>query len=74
MERQDRDRELIEKLCREDGEFKALYEEHLAFEQKLDELMKKRPQTTELHFEVETLKKKKLFGKDKMERILSKHR
>jgi len=36
--------------------------------------MKKKPRTTELHFEIETLKKRKLQGKDKMERILIKHR
>ena len=70
----ERDKELIEKLLSEDEEFKALREEHLEFERKIEELMKKRPQTSELHFEIETLKKKKLQGKDKMERILTKHR
>lgn len=69
-----REKELIERLLKEDDEFKSLHEQHLAYEEQLVELLKKRPQTTELHFEIETLKKKKLFGKDKMERILSKHR
>ncbi len=70
----ERDKELIEKLLTENEEFKALREEHVEFERKIEELMKKRPQTSEVHFEIETLKKKKLQGKDKMERILTKHR
>ena len=68
-----RDKELIEKVCAENEEFKALYEEHLAFEEKIEEMLK-RPPTTELHFEIEKLKKQKLAGKDKMERILTKYR
>jgi uncharacterized protein YdcH (DUF465 family) len=67
------DKELIEKVCAEDEEFKALYEDHLAFEEKIDDMLK-RPPTSELHFEVETLKKQKLAGKDKMERILTRYR
>ena len=68
-----RDKELIERVCAEDEEFKALYEEHLAFEEKIENILK-RPPTSELHFEVETLKKQKLAGKDKMERILTRYR
>jgi uncharacterized protein YdcH (DUF465 family) len=68
-----RDKELIEKVCAENEEFKALYEEHLAFEEKIEEMLK-RPPTSELHFEIETLKKQKLAGKDKMERILTRYR
>ena len=52
---------------------KALYEEHLAFEEKIEELQK-RPPSSEVHFEIETLKKQKLAGKDKMERILTQYR
>ena len=70
----ERDKELIEKLLMENKEFKILREEHVEFERKIEELMKKRPQTSEVHFEIETLKKKKLQGKDKMERILTQHR
>ncbi|UCF30667.1 MAG: DUF465 domain-containing protein [bacterium] len=69
-----RDKELISRLLEENEEFRKLHEEHIAFEEEIEKLMKKRPQTTELHFEIETLKKKKLFGKDKMERILTKYR
>lgn len=67
------DQELIDRLCKEDKEFKQLYEDHLAFEERIEDL-KKRPPSTEIHFEIETLKKQKLQGKDKMERILVKHR
>lgn len=74
MVRENRDKELLDKLLKEDEEFKSLYQDHLEYEQKLEKLMKKKPQTTELHFEIETLKKRKLQGKDKMERILIKHR
>jgi len=74
MDRQNKDRELIDRLVKEDEGFKKLYNEHLEFEQELEKLMKKKPQTTELHFEIETLKKRKLLGKDKMERVLIKHR
>jgi len=70
----ERDKELIEKLLTENKEFKILREEHVEYERKIEELMKKRPQTSEVHFEIETLKKKKLQGKDKMERILTQHR
>jgi uncharacterized protein YdcH (DUF465 family) len=69
-----KDQALIERLMKEDEEFRKLREDHIAFEKKLDELIAKKPQTTELHFEIESLKKQKLMGKDKMERILTKNR
>ena len=64
--------DLIKRLLEEDDEYRKLHEEHLAFEERIEELQK-RPPTTEIHFEIEKLKKKKLQGKDKMERILVKH-
>ncbi len=67
------DQELINRVLEEDAEFRKLYEQHQAFEEKIEELLK-RPVTTELHFEIETLKKQKLQGKDKMERILTRYR
>jgi hypothetical protein len=67
------DQELIDRLCKEDEEFRELYEQHLQFEESIDELLR-RPPSTETHFEVERLKKLKLQGKDKMERILTRHR
>jgi len=68
-----RDQDLINRLLVEDEEFKKLYEEHQEFEEKLEELQK-RPASTEIHFEIESLKKQKLIGKDKMELILIKYR
>jgi len=65
--------DLIKRLLEEDDEFRKLHEDHLAFEERIDELLK-RPPSTEIHFEIESLKKQKLQGKDKMERILVKHR
>jgi len=67
------DQDLIKRLLEEDEEYRKLYEAHLAFEERIEELQK-RPPSTEIHFEIESLKKQKLQGKDKMERILVKHR
>jgi uncharacterized protein YdcH (DUF465 family) len=67
------DQELIKRLLEEDEEYRKLHEEHQAFEERIEELQK-RPPSTEIHFEIESLKKQKLQGKDKMERILVKHR
>jgi uncharacterized protein YdcH (DUF465 family) len=64
--------DLIKRLLEEDDEYRKLHEEHVAFEERIEELQK-RPPTTEIHFEIEKLKKQKLQGKDKMERILVKH-
>ncbi len=65
--------DLIKRLLEEDDEYRGLHENHLAFQEKL-EALQKRPPSTEIHFEIETLKKQKLQGKDKMERILTRHR
>jgi len=67
------DQDLIKRLLEEDEEYRKLYEEHLAFEERIEELQR-RPPSTEIYFEIENLKKQKLQGKDKMERILVKHR
>lgn len=64
--------DLIKRLLEEDEEYRKLHEEHVAFEERIEELLK-RPPSTEIHFEIEKLKKQKLQGKDKMERILVKH-
>lgn len=68
-----RDQELIGRLLKENEEFKKLYEEHRYFEEKIEELLK-RPPSTDIHFEIESLKKQKLAGKDRMELILTKYR
>lgn len=65
-------RDLIKRILEEDDEYKELHEKHQAFEERIQELQK-RPPSTEIHFEIEGLKKQKLQGKDKMERILTKY-
>lgn len=65
--------DLIKRLLEEGEEYKKLHEEHLAFEKRIA-VLQKRPPSTEIHFEIETLKKQKLQGKDKMERILTVNR
>ncbi|MDF1525578.1 MAG: YdcH family protein [bacterium] len=64
--------DLIKRILEEDEEYRDLHEKHLAFEEQIQELQK-RPPSTEIHFEIEGLKKQKLQGKDKMERILTKY-
>ena len=68
-----RDQDLITRLLHQDEEFKKLYQEHQELEERIEELLK-RPPSTEIHFEIENLKKQKLIGKDKMELILTKYR
>jgi len=68
------DKKIVARLLKENDEFRALHEEHMEFEKRIEELKKKRPQDSRTYFEIETLKKKKLKGKDKMEIILTKHR
>ena len=67
-------KELVARLIKENEEFRVLHEEHIEFERQIEELKKKKPQDNRTYFEIETLKKKKLKGKDKMELILTKHR
>ena len=68
-----RDQDLISRLLGQDEEFRKLYQEHQELEVRIEELLK-RPPSTEIHFEIENLKKQKLVGKDKMELILTKYR
>ena len=60
------DRELILKVMHSNAKLKRLYEEHLHFEMKLDELGRKKFLTTEEEIEEKKLKKLKLLGVDKM--------
>ena len=69
-----RDKDIIEKLIKEDEEFRTLHKKHIEYEKQIEELMSQKPQTSELHFQIEVIKKKKLLGKDRMERILTRHR
>ena len=65
--------DLIEKATNENKEFKSLYLEHLELEKKLSELNKSKFLTTERDIEKKRLQKIKLFGKDRMAKILKKY-
>lgn len=69
-----RDIELIEKLQEEDGEVKALYDQHLQYEQLLNQLESKSYLSSAEEQEVKEIKKKKLAGKTKLQAILEKYR
>lgn len=69
-----RDATLIEKLSRENEEFKRLLEEHHSLEKDLKEYEKRSYLTPTQLLEKSKLKKLKLVRKDKMEAILRKHR
>ncbi|MBN1882086.1 MAG: DUF465 domain-containing protein [Deltaproteobacteria bacterium] len=66
--------EMKRKLMEEDPEFRALAEEHESFERILEEFNRKPYLTPAEEIERKNIQKQKLKGKDKMERILKKHR
>lgn len=66
--------ELIERLMKEDEEFKRVKDTHAALEKQLEELEKKPFHTPQDEIEIKIIKKKKLALKDQMERILIKYR
>ncbi len=65
---------LIEHLKQTHSEFRHLMEEHLRYEQELDELNKLRYLTSEQEIEKKRLQKVKLMGKDRMAEILAEHK
>ena len=69
-----KDKLLIEKHIKHDAELKRYVEEHILFEEKLEELNKKNYLTIEEEMEQKKLKKLKLAGRDKIEIILKKYR
>ena len=66
--------ELTKKLMGENSDFRRLMEEHIEFENKLEEYNKKAYLTPEEELERKKIQKLKLMGKDKMEVILSNYR
>ena len=68
------DLQLIRKLIPKDKDLKRLWDEHLDFEEKLDQLNKRRYLSTEEEMRRKEIQKLKLSGKDKIEEILRKHR
>jgi hypothetical protein len=72
MEKQDK--LLIEKHINHDIELKKFVEEHVLFEKQLDELNQKIYLTPDEEMKQKELKKLKLAGRDKIEKILKKYR
>lgn len=71
---EERDATLIEKLSRENEEFRQLLDQHRSLEKDLQEYEKKSYLTSEELLEKTRLKKMKLAGKDRMEAILRRYR
>jgi uncharacterized protein len=69
-----RDLELITEWTEKDPELKRLWEEHLEFEDQLAAFNKRVYLTPSEELERKTLQKKKLKGRDQIERILIKIR
>lgn len=68
------DTELVHENIEKDRELKALWEEHLQFEKKLEKMERKPFLTPEEKMEKKRLQVAKLNGKTKIEAILSKYR
>ena len=71
---EEKDKLLIEKHIDNDEELKSYVEEHILFEQQLDELNKKPYLTQEEEVKRKKIKKLKLAGRDRIEMILRKYR
>ncbi len=65
-----RDLELIEQWKEKDDELKRLWLEHLEFEEQLEQFNSRVYLSTSEQMERKTLQKKKLKGRDEIERIL----
>lgn len=65
------DKEMVEKLIKEDEDFKKKFKTHKDFERKIERLEKKSHLTPEETIEKNRLKKLKLALKDEMERKLA---
>ena len=68
------DLELIEKWKEKDPDLRKLWEEHLEFEEQLESFNKRVYLSPTEQMERKTLQKKKLQGRDQIERILSRIR
>jgi uncharacterized protein YdcH (DUF465 family) len=68
------DLQLIRKIIPKDQELKRLWDEHLEYEEKLDQFNKRRYLSTEEEIRRKEIQKRKLQGKDKIEEILRKYR
>ncbi|MGK7344660.1 MAG: YdcH family protein [Candidatus Nitrospinota bacterium M3_3B_026] len=66
----DAEKEIVSRLLSENDEFKRLYEEHQDLEEKVERLASRKAVSPEEEIEMVRLKKLKLAGKDRMERII----
>jgi len=64
------DKELILRISQSDAQLRRLYQEHLLLEDLLDKYTRKGFLTAEEELEEKILKKKKLFGVDRMMSLL----
>jgi len=67
---EENDLQLIRKLIPKNKELKTLWDEHLEYEEKLDQLNKRRYMSTEEEMKRKELQKLKLRGKDRIAEIL----
>jgi uncharacterized protein len=65
--------DLLEKVQKENTEFRGLYQEHTTLKYKVEALNKKKILTPEQEVEKKKHQKQKLSLKDRMERILSEY-
>ncbi|MCB4203577.1 DUF465 domain-containing protein [Deferribacterales bacterium Es71-Z0220] len=61
--------ELVQKLLKENEEFKELYHEHISLEQDLEALYSLKYFPPEVEVRIKEIKKRKLKCKDRMEQI-----
>jgi len=69
-----RDIELIEQWRDKDPELRTLWQEHLEFEEQLEVFNKRVYLSPSEEMERKTIQKKKLLGRDRIERILTRIR
>ncbi len=69
-----KEEDLIERLLRENEEFRKAKELHSELARQLDEMERKPYLTPQDEIDIKVLKKKKLASKDQMEKILLQHR
>jgi len=68
------EKELKERLLKENDEFRKAFEEHQKYEKKLEEFRAKAFLTEKERLEEKEMKKKKLHLKDKMYRMMTEYK
>jgi uncharacterized protein YdcH (DUF465 family) len=69
-----KDIELLQKLAEGNPELKKLYDEHMFLEEQVKDFESRKYLSTLEEMEKKNLQKKKLFGKDRIQKILAAHR